>query len=44
MATLEAGNLVPDPAIIRDPMTTGVIPPLLEMRFDAYNILHNRAA
>ena len=44
MATLAAGNGVPDQAIIRAPMTTVVIPSLMEMCFDAYKILHYRVA
>ena len=40
MAALKAGNVVPGPAIIRDPMTTVVIPPQRTMRFDKYRILH----
>ena len=44
MALLEPGNLVAGPAIIRDPMTTVVIPPHMEMWFDAYKILHYRTS
>ncbi len=40
MAGLEAGNVVRGPAIIRDPMTTVVVPPGRTMRFDQYRILH----
>ena len=40
MAALKAGNIVQGPAIIRDPMTTVVIPPQRSMRFDKYRILH----
>jgi N-methylhydantoinase A len=43
MAALEPGNVVPGPAIIRDPMTTVVIPPGKEMWFDGYKILHYRS-
>ena len=43
MHGLAAGNLVPGPAIIRDPMTTVVIPPGREMWLDEYLILHYRA-
>ena len=40
MAKLMAGNVVEGPSIIRDPMTTVVIPPDKKMRFDEYLILH----
>ncbi len=40
MAELLAGNVVEGPAIIRDPMTTVVIPPDKKMRLDEYLILH----
>ena len=40
MAALKAGNVVEGPAIIRDPMTTVVIPPSRTMRFDQYRVLH----
>jgi N-methylhydantoinase A len=40
MARLKAGNVVQGPAIIRDPMTTVVVPPARSMRFDQYRILH----
>ncbi len=40
MAELEAGNVVEGPAIIRDPMTTVVIPPKRTMRLDEYRVLH----
>ena len=43
MAELVAGNVVRGPAIIRDPMTTVVIPPGHEMALDAHLILHYRA-
>ena len=42
MAALEPGNEIPGPAIIRDPMTTVVIPPGREMWLDAKRILHYR--
>ncbi|MBI4694953.1 MAG: hydantoinase/oxoprolinase family protein [Gammaproteobacteria bacterium] len=42
MVELEAGNVVEGPAIIRDPMTTVVIPPGRSMSFDKYRILHYR--
>lgn len=40
MAQLQAGNVVEGPAIIRDPMTTVVIPPGRSIRFDKYRMLH----
>lgn len=40
MAALKAGNVIEGPAIIRDPMTTVVIPPKRTMSFDQYRILH----
>lgn len=42
MAELKAGNLIEGPAIIRDPMTTVIIPPGKRMEFDQYRILHYR--
>lgn len=42
MGGLEPGNEIPGPAIIRDPMTTVVIPPGREMWLDAKRILHYR--
>ncbi len=42
MKELTAGNVVPGPAIIRDPMTTVVIPPGKQMTLDAFRILHYR--
>lgn len=42
MAELKAGNVVAGPAIIRDPMTTVIIPPGKSMEFDQYRILHYR--
>lgn len=43
MVELQAGNIIAGPAIIRDPMTTVVIPPAKEMWLDTYKILHYRA-
>jgi acetone carboxylase beta subunit len=43
MKALTAGNVVRGPAIIRDPMTTVVVPPGHEMAFDEHLILHYRA-
>lgn len=40
MAELQPGNRVDGPAIIRDPMTTVVIPPARAMSLDAFKILH----
>ena len=40
MGELKAGNTVKGPSIIRDPMTTVVIPPNKEMYIDEYLILH----
>ena len=42
MAELLPGNVVAGPAIIRDPMTTVVVPPGKDMWLDAYKILHYR--
>ncbi len=42
MGGLQPGNEIPGPAIIRDPMTTVVIPPGREMWLDAKRILHYR--
>lgn len=42
MGRLEPGNEIPGPAIIRDPMTTVVIPPGREMWLDSKRILHYR--
>ena len=42
MAELLPGNTVKGPAIIRDPMTTVVIPPARGMAIDAHKILHYR--
>ncbi|MCP5198454.1 MAG: hydantoinase/oxoprolinase family protein [Gammaproteobacteria bacterium] len=44
MKELTAGNVVHGPAIIRDPMTTVVVPPGHEMAFDEHLILHYRAS
>lgn len=40
MGELAPGNVVPGPAIIRDPMTTLVVPPGKQVRFDEYMIIH----
>ncbi|MEC9248119.1 MAG: hydantoinase/oxoprolinase family protein [Pseudomonadota bacterium] len=40
MSKLTSGNKIPGPAIIRDPMTTVVIPPHHEMSLDEYLVLH----
>lgn len=42
MEKLRAGNVVAGPAIIRDPMTTVVIPPKKRIEFDKFRILHYR--
>ncbi len=42
MAELKPGNLIVGPAIIRDPMTTVVIPPDRSMWLDTYQLLHYR--
>lgn len=42
MEALRAGNVVEGPAIIRDPMTTVVIPPGKRIAFDRYRLLHYR--
>jgi len=42
MGALLPGNEIEGPAIIRDPMTTVVIPPAHKMWFDARRILHYR--
>lgn len=42
MEELRAGNVIAGPAIIRDPMTTVVIPPRRRVEFDRYLILHYR--
>lgn len=43
MVELKPGNVIAGPAIIRDPMTTVVIPPAKEMWIDAFMILHYRS-
>ena len=40
MAELQPGNVIRGPAIIRDPMTTVVIPPAREMSIDSHKLLH----
>jgi N-methylhydantoinase A len=40
MAELTAGNVIHGPSIIRDPMTTMVIPPGKRVRIDEYMVLH----
>ena len=42
MAELLPGNDIPGPAIIRDPMTTVVIPPDHTMSLDSKRVLHYR--
>ena len=42
MSNLMAGNVVSGPAIIRDPMTTVIIPPEFEMFLDEFLVLHYR--
>lgn len=42
MEELRAGNVVHGPAIIRDPMTTLVVPPARKIELDRYRILHYR--
>lgn len=44
MANLMAGNTILGPAIIRDPMTTVIIPPDFEMYLDEFLVLHYRRA
>jgi acetone carboxylase beta subunit len=44
MEELTAGNIVRGPSIIRDPMTTVVIPPNYEVAFDRYLVMHYREA
>ena len=44
MAGLEPGNTVVGPAIVRDPMTTVVVPPGHEMHMDEFKILRYRAS
>ena len=40
MSELAAGNVVNGPAIIRDPMTTLIIPPDKRIRFDEFMVIH----
>lgn len=42
MAELQAGNVIKGPAIIRDPMTTLVVPPGKHVEFDQYMVIHYR--
>ena len=42
MSELEAGNIIFGPSIIRDPMTTLVIPPEKSIEIDQYMVLHYR--
>jgi len=42
MGELEAGNVIQGPAIIRDPMTTLVVPPDKRIEIDAFMVLHYR--
>lgn len=42
MSELAAGNVIEGPAIIRDPMTTVVIPPGKRIEIDEYLVLHYR--
>jgi acetone carboxylase beta subunit len=42
MSELRAGNIVHGPAIIRDPMTTVIIPPEKRIEIDEYMVLHYR--
>ncbi|MBI4697257.1 MAG: hydantoinase/oxoprolinase family protein [Gammaproteobacteria bacterium] len=42
MGELAAGNVVAGPAIIRDPMTTVVVPPGKRIEIDEYEVLHYR--
>jgi acetone carboxylase, beta subunit len=42
MGELKSGNVVHGPAIIRDPMTTLVIPPNHEAALDAFKVIHYR--
>ncbi len=42
MGELRAGNVVPGPAIIRDPMTTVVVPPGKQVELDKFMVLHYR--
>ncbi len=42
MGELEAGNIIEGPSIIRDPMTTVIIPPGKRVELDEYRMLHYR--
>ncbi|MEW4982279.1 MAG: hydantoinase/oxoprolinase family protein [Cycloclasticus sp.] len=42
MSELKAGNVIHGPSIIRDPMTTVIIPPEKRVELDEYLILHYR--
>lgn len=42
MGELRPGNIVAGPAIIRDPMTTVVIPPKKRVEIDRFQVLHYR--
>jgi acetone carboxylase, beta subunit len=42
MAELQAGNVITGPAIIRDPMTTLVVPPGKRVELDQYMVIHYR--
>ena len=42
MSELKAGNVVVGPAIIRDPMTTVIIPPEKRIEIDKFMVLHYR--
>ena len=42
MQNLSAGNVVHGPAILRDPMTTLVVPPDRSIEFDQYLVIHYR--
>jgi len=42
MSELQAGNIVQGPSIIRDPMTTVIIPPEKRVEIDQYMVLHYR--
>ena len=42
MSELRAGNIVHGPSIIRDPMTTVIIPPKKRIEIDKYLVLHYR--
>lgn len=40
MSELQAGNVIHGPSIIRDPMTTLIVPPEKSVRIDEYMVLH----